>query len=289
MAQNPPCGARNDDGYEQGEGEAEGTVLHAVDEVHAEERRDQGGEHHDDTHGGERTHHGVHVVVDDTGVGVHRRFEDVGIDAGGLARLAHLDVDVLDEVGVELIDLELELQFGQQVFVAADGGDEVGERVLEPGESDQALVVDLLVEVLLRLLDQGVDLLESFQVPYGGGEEEAEDHVHIVREALAALLLVADEVDHHVGLEVADRDGDVALVDDAEGDGGVGRAGAYLLDVGDAEDDEHPAVVILIAGPLVGIGDVGEEIIGYLEPLLQFLLVLLRGTSDLYPAIGLPL
>ena len=78
-------------------------------------------------------------------------------------------------------------------------------------------------------------------------------------------------------------------MDDAEGDGGVGRAGAYLLDVGDAEDDEHPAVVILIAGPLVGIGDVGEEIIGYLEPLLQFLLVLLRGASDLYPAIGLPL
>ena len=92
MAQNPPCGARNDNGYEQGEGEAEGTVLHAVDEVHTEERGDQGGEHHDDTHGGERTHHGVHVVGDDTGVSVHRRFEDVGIDAGGLARLAHLDV-----------------------------------------------------------------------------------------------------------------------------------------------------------------------------------------------------
>ena len=77
MAEEPPgggCGAYADD---EGEDEAEGLLLHAVDEVHAEERGNEGGEHHDDGDGGEGTHHRVHVVVDDGGVGVHRRLEDV--------------------------------------------------------------------------------------------------------------------------------------------------------------------------------------------------------------------
>ena len=166
---------------------------------------------------------------------------------------------------------------------------EVGERVLQSRQSDKALVVHLLVQVALGLLNERVYLLESFQVPHCCAEEQAEYHVDIVGEALIAFLLEAHEVDHHVRLIVAHGDGDVAFVNDAQGHGGIGRAAAYLPDVGNAQDDEHPSVVVLIACPFVGIADVGDEIVGNAEPLFQLLLVFVGGTCYLYPAIGLPL
>ncbi len=64
-------------------------------------------------------------------------------------------------------------------------------------------------------------MLQSFQIPDSTGEEQAENHVHIVGEAFATLLLVADEVNHHVCLVIADGNGDVAFVDDTQGHGGV--------------------------------------------------------------------
>ncbi len=289
VAQHHPAEGADGKRHDERDGKSPGIVLQAIGDVHAIQRGDERGRHHDDGDRGERTHHRVHVVVDDARVGVHRRLQDVGVDAGGLSGLRHLDIDILNEVGVELVHLQLELQFLQEVLVAADRGDEVGERVLQPGEADEALVVHLVVEVVLGLLDERVDLLQPFEVPHGRGEEEAEDHVDIVGEALAPLLLVGHEVDHHVGLVEADRDGDVALVYDAEGHGGVGRARSDLLHIGYAEDDEHPSVVILIAGSLIGIADVAEEVIGDVELLFQFALVLVGGTSDLYPAVGLPL
>ena len=289
VAQYHPTERADGKRHDERDGEAPGIALQSVGDVHAIQRGDERGRHHDDGDRGQRTHHRVHVVVDDARVGVHGRLQDVRVDAGGLACLRHLDVDVLDEVGVKLVHLQLELQFLQQVLVAADGGDEVGERVLQPGEADEALVVHLVVKVVLGLLDERVDLLQPFEVPHGRGEEEAEDHVDIVGEPFAAFLLVGHEVNHHVRLVEADGDGHVALVYDAEGHGGVGRARPYLLHIGYAEDDEHPSVVILIAGPLVGIADVADEIIGDVELLFQFALVLIGGTSHLYPAVGLPL
>ena len=165
--QNPPCDARNEDGDDNGNEESVTALLHAVDEIHAEERGYQRGKHEDDGDRREGTHGGVHVVVDDAGIGVHRRFQDVRIDGGSLAGLRHLDVDVLDEVGVQLVHLQLELQFLQQRLVASDGGDEVGERVLQARKADEALVVDIVVQIVLGLLDEGADLLEPLQVPYG--------------------------------------------------------------------------------------------------------------------------
>jgi len=184
--------------------------------------------------------------------------------------------------------LQLEFQFLEQVLVAADGGDEIGERVLQARQSDKAFVVHLVVEIVLGLLDEGVDLLESFQIPHRAGEEQSEGHIHIVGESLAALLLKAHEVDHHVRLVEAHRDGHVALVDDAQGHGGIGCAASYLLDVGDTEDDEHPSVVVLIAGTLVGIAHVAEKIVGYVEPFNQLSLVFICGAGNLNPAVGLP-
>ena len=105
---------------------------------------------------------------------------------------------------------------------------------------------------------------------------------------LIALLLVAHEVDHHIGLVIAHGDGDIALVYDAEGHRGVRRAGAYLLDIRNTKDDEHPSVVVLVTGALVGIADVGEEIVGYVEFIFQIILVFIGRTSDLYPTVGLP-
>ena len=127
VAEHPPADAGDNHGDDEGEDKAPGFRLHAVDQVHAEHRGDERGNHHDDGHRGERTHDGVHVIVDNRLVGVHGRLEDVRVDAGGLAGLCHLDVDVLDEVGVKLVNLELELQLRQQGLVASDGGLEVGE------------------------------------------------------------------------------------------------------------------------------------------------------------------
>ncbi len=176
-------------GDNQGEGKSVRAFFHAVDQVHAEEGGNQRWQHHDDTDTGQGTHRGVHVVVDDARIGVHRRFQNVGIDAGGLSRLCHLDVDVFDEVGIQLVHLQLELQLRQQVFVASDRGDEVGEGVLQAAQSYQALVVHAMVQIALGLLDERVDLFQSLQIPYGRGEEETENHVYIVGESLAALLL----------------------------------------------------------------------------------------------------
>ena len=125
MAQYNPWKCGDNNRYDYRHDEAEAVFLESVYEVHAEERGDERRQHHDDRHGGERTHHGVHVVVDDGRVGVHRRLEDVRIDVRGLTCLRHLDVYVLDKVGVQLVHLQLELQFGKQRLVASDGCHEV--------------------------------------------------------------------------------------------------------------------------------------------------------------------
>ena len=289
VAQQRPRDTADEEREDECHGEAEARVFHAVDEVHAEETGHEHGQGEHDGDRRERAHHGVHVVVDDARVGVHGRFEDVRVDGGGFAGLRHLDVHVFDEVVVEFIDLELELELLQQVLVASDGGLEVGERVLQAREPDEAFVVHRVVEVVLGLVDEGVDLLESLQVPHGGGEEQPERQIDVVDEACAALLVEADEVEHHVRLVEADGDGDVALVDDAERHGGVGRARADFLDVGDAQDDEHPSVVVLVAGALVGVADVVDEIVGNLESFFEFALVFFCRTGHLNPTVRFPL
>lgn len=65
------------DRNQHSEGEAPNGVLHTVEEVHTECRGDEGREHQDDGHRGESTHRSVGGVVDDTLIGVHRRFQNV--------------------------------------------------------------------------------------------------------------------------------------------------------------------------------------------------------------------
>ena len=131
MAEKPPSHARNHERNHDGKDKSPRAILHTVDQIHTKHRGDERRYHHDNRHRGEGTHHRVHVVVDDAAVGVHRRLKDVGVDGGGLSGLRHLDVDVLDEVGVQLVNLQLELQLRQQRLVATDGGLEIGQRVLQ--------------------------------------------------------------------------------------------------------------------------------------------------------------
>jgi hypothetical protein len=78
-------------------------------------------------------------------------------------------------------------------------------------------------------------------------------------------------------------------VDDAQRHGGVRSAAAYFLDVGDTEDDEHPAIVVFVAGTLIGIADIRKEIIRDFEFFFQQALVFISWTCYLYPAVWLPL
>ena len=50
MAEEPPAADGNEEGDDEGEDESPGLFLHTVDQVHAEERGDERGEHHDDGH-----------------------------------------------------------------------------------------------------------------------------------------------------------------------------------------------------------------------------------------------
>ena len=252
-------------GKHEGEGETPLCGFHAVDEVHAEEAGYECGEHEYDVDAGEHLHDGVHVVVDEIGIGVHRGVEDVCVDVCGFACLTHFDAYVFYHVGVQFVDGEFEFQFGEQVFVASDGGDEVCEAVLQTTECDEVCVADFVVEALFCLVYAHADLLEPLQVPDGAAEEEAEYHVDGIDESQAGLLLIGDEVVHHVCLEVADRNEDVAFHDDTERDGGVGRAALCLFDVGDTQDDEHPSVVDVVAGTFVGIGNIADVVIGNVE------------------------
>ena len=105
VAAEPPQGCHGGEYREDdGDDETPAPRLHAVDEVHTEERGNERREHDNHVERREQTHHTVHVVVDDIGIGVHRRVENVGVDVGGLTGLLHLDVHVLDEFGVKFID-----------------------------------------------------------------------------------------------------------------------------------------------------------------------------------------
>ena len=289
VTEKPPATDRNSYRKDDSDDKSPRLLFHAIDQVHAEHRGDKRRNHHDDGDGGQRTHHGVHIVVDDTLISIHRRLQDVRIDAGRLTGLTHLDVDVLDKVSVKFVDLQFELQFRQQRLVTSDRRDEVGQRVLQTAQADERLIVHLTVQVALGLVDEHRDLLQALQIPDGTGEEQAEDHIDMVGEALTPLLLERHKVDHHVRFVEADGDGDVALMDDTKRDGGLRCPRTYLLDVWDTEDDEHPAVVVLITGTLIGIADVRHEVVGDIELLFEFVLVFFGGACHLYPAIGLPL
>ena len=111
----------------------------------------------------------------------------------------------------------------------------------------------------------------------------------MIGETHATLLLIRHKIDHHIGLVVADGDGDIALMDNSQRYRSIRCARAYLFHIGDTQNDEHPAVVIFITGTLICIADVREEVVGNIELLLQHLLVFFCRTRYLYPAIGLPL
>ena len=130
VAEEPPTHARYADGEDDGDDESPWFFFHAIDEVHAKHRGDQRWYHHDNGDGGQGTHHSVHVVVDDTLIGVHCRFQNVRVDECGFAGLRHLNVDVLNQVGVYFVNLQFELQFRQQRLVATDRSIKIGKGVL---------------------------------------------------------------------------------------------------------------------------------------------------------------
>ena len=145
-----------------------------------------------------------------------------------------------------------------------------------------------MVQFALGFLYQGTDLLQTLQIPHGTGEEDAEDEVDAVGESQSTLLLIAHKVYHHIRLVVADSDAYPLVENDAQRDGGMGRTALRLLDVWDTEDDERPALVVIVAGTLVLVSDVINEIVGDFQVVNQKFLIVAAGTGNLYPAVGLP-
>ena len=77
MMEEQPAHARNAHREYDSKEESPRLGLHAIDEVHTKHGGDERGYHHNNGDRGERTHHGVHIIVDDTLVGVHRGFQNV--------------------------------------------------------------------------------------------------------------------------------------------------------------------------------------------------------------------
>ena len=127
----PQADSSHDNRYGDGDDKAIVRSLKPVDNVHTIETGDERREHQHDIDRREVTHCGIHVVVDDALIGVHRRLQNVGVDVGSLACLRHLDAHIFDKVGIQFVDLQLEFQLLQQVLIATDGSDEEGQRVLD--------------------------------------------------------------------------------------------------------------------------------------------------------------
>ena len=287
-AEQPIEYARHDKREDDNEQEAPPRILQSRHEVHTEDAGDERGKHEDNGHGSHLFHDASHIIIDNAGVGLHGRVENVGVDIRRLAGLVHLDGDVLDEVGVEFVHGEFEFQFGEEGLVATNGGNEIGQAVLQSGESDEVFVVNAVVEVALGLFDEDADLLQALQIPYGSGEEQAENEVHRVRKTAVSLLLVRHEVNHHVRLEVADGDADILVEDDTQGDGRMRCARPHLFDVWNTQNDERPSVVVVITGALILISDIVKEVIGYMQFVKEKFLVIGCWTGHLHPAIWLP-
>lgn len=268
--------------------ESPSTLFHAVDEVHAKEACHEGWQHDDHVEAREQTHHLVHVVVDEVGIGIHGGVEDVGVYGSHFACLLHLDVHVFDEFGIEVVDRQSELKFREQSLVATNRCSEVCEAVLQARKACEVLVVDISVEVALGLLDEPVDLFQILQIPHTGAEEEAEYEVGGIDEPFGTSLLMVDKVNHHLCLLMTDGDNFVVLDKYAERDGGIWGSTCDVFDVRDAEDDHEPPFVVIVTSTLVGIADVGEKIVGYVEFVFQFLSLLFCGACELDPAAGLP-
>ena len=117
---------------------------------------------------------------------------------------------------------------------------------MQARETDEVFITELMVELALIVFDKGTDLFQSLQIPDGGGEEQAEHQVDRVGEALIAFLLVRNEVNHHIRLVVANGDAKILVEDDAQGYGGVGGAAPDFLHVRDAQNDEHPTLVVFV-------------------------------------------
>ena len=278
----------DDDGGDDGQGEAPNPMLHAVEQVHTEDAGDECGEHENDAHRGHRFHRLVHVVADDRSVGFDGRFENVGVDVGGFTGLTHLDIDVFNHIGVEFVDGEFELQFGKEGLVAANGSGEVRERVLESRKVDEIGVVDGAIQIALGTIDDGADLFEAFQVPNGARQEETEDEVDGVGEAQAASFLIGDEIDHHIGFEVANAHANFTIEEHTERNGGVGRTAVRLFLVGYAKNDEYPALIVVVAGTLIFISDVVEKVIGDVKFVDEVFFLFFCGASGLHPIVRLP-
>ena len=84
---------------------------------------------------------------------------------------------------------------------------------MQAGEADEVGIIYFAIQVELGFFNAGVDLFEPFEEPYCRRKEQPEHQIDRVGETDATALLIGHKVNHQVGLEIADRDADVAFED----------------------------------------------------------------------------
>ena len=281
-----PCRQGGGQQYNQQEGMGEGIQVDV--HIHAIEAGDDGGYHQRDAEARHAFHDVVHVVRDDGGEGVHRAGQDVAVDVHRVVGLAQLDDGIVQQFHVQQAGvLEDVLQPAYQHLVAADGGVEVDQCLLELHQSQQVFVADALLQFLFGVGHLVVDLLQVLQEPDGRGVDEAQDEVQLVVHGDALAARVLDEVGQQLRAVIADGNNDVVVGNDADGHRDEGNLRITALH-GDAEDGEQPVAFGFGTGPFVGIGDVFKERFGYVQFAGEELEIVLVGAFYVYPAAGCP-
>ena len=279
---------RGGDGQQHDEQEGMGEGIQVDVHVHAVEAGDDGGYHQRDAEARHAFHDVVHVVRDDGGEGVHRARQDVAVDVHRVAGLAQFDDGVFQQLHVQQAAvLEDVLQPANHHFVAADGGVEVDQRLLQLHQAQQVFVADAFLQLLFGVCHVVVYLLQILQEPDGRGVDEAQDEVQLVVHADALAACVLDEVGYQLRVVVADGDDDFVVGDDADGHGDERNLRLVALH-GDAQDGQQPVAFGFGAGTFVGVGDVFQEGFGYVEFLGQELEIVVVGAFYVYPAVGRP-
>lgn len=281
-----PCRQGGGQQYNQQEGMGEGIQVDV--HIHAIEAGDDGGYHQRDAEARHAFHDVVHVVRDDGGEGVHRAGQDVAVDIHRVAGLPQFDDGVLQQFHVQHpAVLEDVLQPAYHHFVAADGGVEVDQCLLQLHQAQQVFVADAFLQFLFGVGHVVVYLLQVLQEPDGRGVDEAQDEVQLVVHADALAERVPDEVGYQLRVVIADGDDDFVVGDDADGHGDERNLRVAALH-GDAQDGQQPVAFGLGAGPFVGVGNVFQEGFGYVEFAGQELEIVRVGAFYVYPAVGCP-
>ena len=145
-----------------------------------------------------------------------------------------------------------------------------------------------MIKVALGVFNQHVDLFQAFQIPHRTGKEQSEYEIHGVGKATITFLLIADEINHHIGFVVTHRHANTFVDNDTKRDCCVRGTASHFLHIRNTKDNQCPALVIFVARALILISDVVKKVSRDFKFVEEKIFIIGRGTRHLCPAVWFP-